>query len=76
MEEQKIIDMLTEGSVSIMTKTFVTVEGNRYEVGLPHRIAYVNSAKGRAELQKDQPQNIVSAVLAIWGEQATIEEEA
>lgn len=74
MEEKKIIDMLTEDSVSIMTKRYVTVGNQSYEAGMPHRVAYVNSRQGRDDLQREQMENIVNSVFAMWGDSPTVQE--
>ena len=39
-----------------------------------HRDSYANSPSGRERLQKEQPENIVEAVLAFWGKNTTVED--
>ena len=74
-EEKKTVDMLTPDSVSIMTQKTATIDGVTYSLG-NHRRAYVNSAQGRAEIAAEQPGDVVAAVMAIWGDTATVTEPA
>lgn len=71
--EKKTIDMLTVNSVSIATDKFIELDGQEQQVGERHRISYENSVDGRNKIQDEQPENIVSAVLAIWGNVPTVE---
>lgn len=73
--ENKTVDMLTEDSVSILTQKFIDIDGVTSQVGQNHRKAYVNSQSGRETLQNEQPEEVVNAVLSIWGDTPTIEEE-
>lgn len=41
--------MLTNDSVSIITKKFIDVDGIKTEIGENHRYAYVNSERERAK---------------------------
>lgn len=67
------IDMLTEESVSIETKTFIEFESEQKEVK-SNRKAYINSERGRKELENEQPENIVKAVFAVWEDGPSINE--
>lgn len=71
--EKKIIDMLTVNSVSIATDKFIVLDGQEQQVGDRHRIAYENSESGRDKIRKEQPEDVVNAVLAIWGDTPTVE---
>ena len=73
--EKKEITRLTEYSVSILTKKFIEIEGKEYQIGENHRVAYVNSAKDREKLKNEQPENVVTAVMAIWGSEPLIKDE-
>ena len=68
MNEEKIVDMLTKNSVSIVTRKSIEVEGQTFQLGIDHRRAYVNSTQGRAEIAAEQPTYVVAAVMAIWGD--------
>lgn len=71
----KAVDMLITDSVSILTRKYVEIDGTTSQVGENHRCAYVNSERGRALLQANEPENVVSAVFAIWGDTPTVVEE-
>ena len=75
IKEKKTVDMLTTGSVSILTQKFIEVDGVETQVGENHRCAYANSAKGRQYLQKQEPHDVVNSVFAIWGDSPKINEE-
>lgn len=72
IKENKTVDMLTKDTVSILTQKFITIEGVDQQVGENHRQAYVNSEKGRTELQEKEPANVVDSVLSIWGDVPTV----
>lgn len=75
IQEKKTVDMLTSGSVSILTQQFIEIDGVPTQVGQNHRCAYVNSEAGRSNLQELEPEEVVSAVMAIWGDTPTVNEE-
>lgn len=72
IKEEKTVDKLTKDSVSILTQKFIKVEGVNQQVGGNHRCAYVNSPSGRNELQEKEPESVVNAVFAIWGDAPTV----
>lgn len=74
IKERKIVDMLTNDSVSILTQQFVELDGKLEQIGQNHRISYVNSGSGREELQKNESTDVINAVLALWGNEPSIEE--
>lgn len=57
-----MITDLTQDSVSILT----VIDGTN------HRTCYSNSDAGRAELQQDQPSEIVKEVFKAWGDKSTV----
>lgn len=73
MTETVTIDALTKNSVSVKRQKTITAEGSIYEIGEPHRCAYVNSTYGRAQLAKEVPEPYLSAVMAVWGNDPTID---
>ena len=75
IKEKKTVDMLTTDSVSILTQKFIDIDGVETQVGENHRCAYANSVTGRQDLQKQEPQDVVNSVFAIWGDVPTINEE-
>ena len=74
MVEKITLDMLTPDSVSVKTQQYATIEGQEYPVGLPHRKAYINSIRGRQEVQNELPQAQVNAIFAVWGDTPTVDE--
>ncbi len=76
MQLKKIVDMLTEESVSIVTQKYMQYEGETVQVGKNHRKGYSNSAAGRTELAREEPKEVVEAVFAIWGDTPTVLGEA
>ena len=75
MVTEKIIDMLTKDSVSIITKKFIEDNGEKLQVGKIHRRAYANSMTGRNAIISNEPEDISSTVLAYWGKEPTIFEK-
>ena len=74
MTETVTIDALTKNSVSVKRQKTITAEGSIYEIGEPHRCAYVNSTYGRAQLAKEVPEPYLSAVMAVWGNAPTVDD--
>ena len=70
--ERKTVDMLTKDSVSILTQKFIEIDGHESQVGENHRCAYINSKSGRSNLIEGEPENVVNAVLEIWGDKASV----
>lgn len=68
--------MLTTDSVSVKIQKYVGVDGVEYQVGEPHRKAYVNSESGRAEVLAELPESQATAIMAVWGDTPTIDEDA
>ena len=69
------LDGLSVNGVSVKTQERIQHNGTEYDIGLPHRTAYINSTRGRAELTDELPEPYRSAVLAVWGPEPTITEE-
>ena len=76
MQDIITIDALTKGSVSVKVQKTMVQDGIAYEIGEPHRCAYGKSVSGRAKLAKDVPEPYLSAVMAVWGNDPTMEEPA
>ena len=71
--EKKTIDRLTSESVTILTQNFIDLDGVLTQVGQNHRVSYENSDTGRKELEESQPAEVITAVMAIWGDSPTVE---
>lgn len=74
MSEKITLDMLTADSVSVKTQRYTTVDGVEYPIGQPHRKAYINSEKGRDEVQSELPEAQKTAIFAVWGDTPTVTE--
>lgn len=70
------LDNLTENSVSVLTQQFVEINGESVQVGENHRAAFMNTTYGRIELAVKLPEPYLSSVMAVWGENPTVEQEA
>lgn len=75
METRIVLDALSPDSVSIKTERIVTMEGETFALGNPHRCAYINSRTGRERLCSEVAEPYLSAVLAVWGDTPTLEED-
>ena len=71
--EKITLDNLTENSVSVLTPQFASLTGQTVQVGENHRTAFVNSEYGRIELKDKLQEPYLSSVMAVWGENPTIE---
>ena len=74
MIEKITLDMLSQNSVSVKTQQFIEQDGQEYPIGQPHRKAYINSIRGREEVQNELPQIQQNAIFAVWGDTPTVDE--
>lgn len=74
MNEKIIIDMLTQNSVSIKKIKITKIENKEYEVGEPWRRSYINSLRGREEIQSELDVKYVNAIFSVWGDTPTVKE--
>ena len=72
--EKITLDNLTENSVSVLTQQFANLNGQTVQVGENHRTAFVNSEYGRIELKEKLSEPYLSSVMAVWGENPTVEQ--
>lgn len=72
LNEKITLDQLTETSVSVKRQKYIVDDGVEYNVGPPHRRAYQNSVRERAELMIALSGNDLEAVLAKWGPAPTV----
>ena len=72
MNEKITLDMLTSDSVSVKIQKYTSIEGQEYPIGQPHRKAYVNSTRGRAEVEAELPQAQRNAIFTVWGDTPTV----
>ena len=76
MQEKITLDMLTQDSVSVKKQQYVEIDGTEYPVGQPWRRAYVNSVRGRQQVEEEVPEPHRTAIFAVWGDTPTVEETA
>jgi|LSQX01.2.fsa_nt_gb hypothetical protein len=74
--EKTIIEILTRDSISIKKQKYIVVDDQEYAVGEPWRRAYINSIRGREEVQNELPQAQVNAIMAVWGDVPTVDEKS
>ena len=68
------LDMLTQDSVSVLKQQFLILNDVEMQVGGNIRNTYMNSASGRAALKTALPNEYYNAVIAVWGDTATVDE--
>jgi hypothetical protein len=49
--------------------------GQRYEIGQPWRKAYVNSVRGRLEVEDEVPSPYKEVIFLMWGDNPTVLED-
>ncbi len=75
MEERITLDMLTQTGVSVKKQRILIEDGVEYEVGHPHRKAYINSLRGRQEVIDELPEPQRNAIFAVWGPEPTVQDQ-
>lgn len=67
--QEKQIENLVKNGVIIATQEYLLRDGNtRQKVGAIFRESYGNWKSDRERLCRQEPQEIVNAVMAIWGD--------
>lgn len=66
--------MLTKDSVSVLRQQFLTFNGEEMQVGGNIRNAYMNSESGRQLIRNLLPDEYYNAVMAVWGDNPTVDE--
>lgn len=72
IKEEKIIKVLVRDGVIITTKKTIEIDGEVNNVGDPVDEAYGNWESDRERLKENEPEEIVNAVMAIWGNEPTV----
>lgn len=75
MTTKYTLDALTTNSVSVKTQQYTTIDDVEYAIGQPHRKAYINSTAGRVAIA-DLPTDQYNAIMAVWGDTATVTDPA
>lgn len=74
LKEKITLDMLTKDSVSVLRQQFINYNGTEMQVGENVRNAYMNSKSGREQLRAVLPDEYYNAVMAVWGDNPTVDE--
>lgn len=72
IQEEIKIELLNQDSVSITFTKYIEYAGQKLQVGDVVRTAYVNSIKGREDLEKEIKDPYLSSILTIWGDTPTV----
>jgi hypothetical protein len=72
MSEKISLDMLTTDSVSIVKQKYTVVDGIEYPIGKQWRRAYVNSDRGRNQIQNDVEEPYKTVIMTMWGSEPTV----
>ena len=67
------IDGLTTDKVSVSRQRHIKLGEYKYSIEMPCRTAFENSIKGREELMSQIEEPYLSAILAVWGTEPTIQ---
>ena len=73
--EKIMLDNLNQDSVCVVKQTFVEYMGQTYPIGEKWRRAYVNSTRGRKQVAEELPIAQVNAIMAVWGNNPTVNED-
>lgn len=74
LKEKITLDMLTKDSVAVLRQQFLTFNGEEMQVGVNIRNAYMNSESGRQLIRNLLPDEYYNAVMAVWGDNPTVDE--
>lgn len=74
LKEKITLDMLTKDSVSVLRQQFLTFNGEEMQAGVNIRNAYMNSESGRQLIRNLLPDEYYNAVMAVWGDNPTVDE--
>lgn len=74
MAQNKVyqLEALTENTVNVLIKEYITVDGNTFQIGKPSRRTYSNTSMDRLELENRLPERYFNAIISVWGEKPTI----
>ena len=74
LKEKITLDMLTKESVSVLRQQFLNYDGTEMQVGENVRNAYMNNESGREQLRAVLSDEYYNAVMAVWGDNPTVDE--
>lgn len=70
---KKKVTYLTTENANVLTQKYVTVGDEEIQVGSNYRCGYTNDLAGRKLLLENEPEDVVSEVLEVWGDAPTVE---
>ncbi|KYG91492.1 hypothetical protein A0U40_00660 [[Bacillus] sp. KCTC 13219] len=76
MIEKYTLDNLNQDNVSVSKQTYIDYQGQQYPIGELWRRAYINNNSGRQQIVNELPQAQVNAIMAVWGDEPTVDENA
>ena len=74
LKEKITLDMLTKESVSVLRQQFLNYNGVDMQVGENIRNTYSNNEDDRASLKSILSDEYYNAVMAVWGDNPTVDE--
>ena len=75
MNEKITLDMLTQDGVSVKKQKYTVIDDKEYAIGEPWRRAYINSARGREQVNAEVTEPYKSVIMLMWGDEPTVIEE-
>lgn len=72
IENKNIEDLCVDGVIIATQKMLIIDDEEPQKVGDVKRVSYGNWQSDRQRLVENEPENIVNAVMAIWGDVPTI----
>lgn len=74
LTEKITLDMLTANSVSVVVQKYINYNGIVMPIGDITRNTYMNTVSEREFIKTILPIEYYNAVMAVWGNQATVDE--
>ncbi|MEE1219911.1 MAG: hypothetical protein U0L20_08320 [Ruminococcus sp.] len=74
LTEKITLDMLTANSVSVVVQKYINYNGIVMPIGDITRNTYMNTVSEREFIKTILPNEYYNAVMAVWGNQATVDE--
>lgn len=72
IRKEKIIENLVKDGVIIATQEYLVRDEVKQKIGEIYRESYGNWESDRNRLVKSEPEEIINAVMAIWGDAPTV----
>lgn len=73
IKQEIILDLLCKNSVSVKIIEKATINSEERVIGTSRK-AYANSPLGRQQIAEDIPEEYVTAVFAVWGDEPTVDD--